>query len=74
MATKNVDLQAQLAEYMDGLENPPRTFERGQIIKGDIVAISKGEMLVDIGGRAEGVVSGKEMKLEGEKLNKKSRR
>lgn len=71
MATKANDLQAQLVEFMDNLEQPPRTFDKGQIVKGNVVAISKGEMLVDIGGRAEGVVSGKEMKLDGEKLNKK---
>ncbi|MBW7953295.1 MAG: S1 RNA-binding domain-containing protein [Candidatus Dojkabacteria bacterium] len=64
-------LQQQLALYLEGLKEPPKTFERGQIIKGIIVSITKGEVLVDVGGRAEGVVSGKEMKLEGEKFDKK---
>jgi small subunit ribosomal protein S1 len=64
-------IQAQLEKYLDSMENPPKTFEKGQIIKGNIVAIHKGEILVDVGGRAEGVVSGKEMKLEGETLDKK---
>ncbi len=63
-------IQAQLDKYLDSMENPPKTFEKGQIIKGNIVAIHKGEILVDVGGRAEGVVSGKEMKLEGETLDK----
>ncbi|MFQ5493242.1 MAG: 30S ribosomal protein S1 [Candidatus Dojkabacteria bacterium] len=69
MADQN-KIQAQLEEYLNNLAEPPKTFERGQIIKGNIVGLSKGEMLVDVGGRAEGVVSGKEMKLNGERLEK----
>lgn len=63
--------QAELEKYMDNLSEPPKTFERGNIIRGKVVQLGKGEMLVDVGGRAEGVVSGREMKLDGEKLNKK---
>lgn len=59
--------QVKLNEYLDGLKEPPKTFKRGQIITGKIVKILKGEILVDVGGRAEGVVSGRETKLEGEK-------
>ena len=59
--------QVKLTEYLDSLEEPPKTFKRGQIITGKIVKILKGEVLVDVGGRAEGVVSGRETKLEGEK-------
>lgn len=60
--------QSELSQFLESLENPPKTFERGQIVTGEVVAITKGEMLVDVGGRAEGVVAGSEMKLEGEKL------
>lgn len=59
--------QVKLTEYLDSLQEPPKTFKRGQIITGKIVKILKGEILVDVGGRAEGVVSGRETKLEGEK-------
>lgn len=59
--------QVKLTEYLDALQEPPKTFKRGQIITGKIVKILKGEILVDVGGRAEGVVSGRETKLEGEK-------
>lgn len=59
--------QVKLTEYLDSLQEPPKTFKRGQIITGKIVKILKGEVLVDVGGRAEGVVSGRETKLEGEK-------
>jgi small subunit ribosomal protein S1 len=76
MAAKEVDKAqspeyAELQKYLDELENPPRTFRRGQIITGKVVAVGSSEMVVDVGGRTEGVVSGKEMKLEGEKLEKK---
>src|SRR5690349_17475873 len=65
------DITAQMQNYLDTLTEPPKSFKKGQIIKGKVVKIARGEMLVDVGGRAEGVVSGKEMKLEGEKLDKK---
>jgi len=71
MSNTSEKIQAELVNYLDNLQNPPKTFEKGQIVKGKIVAISKGEIMVDVGGRAEGVVSGKETKLEGEKLDKK---
>jgi len=65
--------QVKLTEYLDSLEEPPKTFKRGQIITGKIVKILKGEVLVDVGGRAEGVVSGRETKHEGEKPEFKER-
>lgn len=64
------DAQKELEKYLDTLSEPPKTFERGSIVKGKIVKITRGEILVDVGGRAEGVVAGREMKLEGEKLDK----
>jgi small subunit ribosomal protein S1 len=64
-------VQAELEKYLGSLVTPPKTFEKGQIVKGKVVAVHKGEMLVDVGGRAEGVVSGKEMKLDGERMEKK---
>lgn len=58
-------------QYMDAIEAFPMSFVRGQIIKGTVVQINKGQILVDVGGRAEGVVAGREMKLEGEKVDYK---
>jgi small subunit ribosomal protein S1 len=63
-------VKAELDSYLGSLERPPVTFNRGQIITGKVVGIGKGEVLVDVGGRAEGVVSGREIKLEGEKFDK----
>lgn len=69
MKDENNQIQSKLSDYLDGLTIPPKTFKRGEIITGKIVKITKGEILVDVGGRAEGVVSGRETKLEGEKPN-----
>jgi small subunit ribosomal protein S1 len=52
------------------MERPLRTFKRGEIIKGKVVKISKGEVLVDVGGRTEGIVAGREIRLEDEKFDK----
>ena len=65
------ELGGAFKQYMDTIEVFPMTFVRGQIIKGTVVQISKGQILVDVGGRAEGVVAGREMKLEGENMNYK---
>ena len=47
--------------------NFPKIFKKGSLVKGIVVSVTKGQVLVDIGARAEGVVSGKEIFLEGEK-------
>lgn len=50
----------------------PRTFKKGEIIEGTVIEVRSGEIMVDVNGRAEGVISGKEMKLDGKKIGKKS--
>jgi small subunit ribosomal protein S1 len=62
---------SELNSYLENLTNPPKNFQKGQIIKGTVITSNEGEMIVDVGGRTEGVVSGKELRLEGEKLEKK---
>jgi small subunit ribosomal protein S1 len=64
------DEYKELESYLDKLENPPQTFEKGVIVKGTVVEMRHNEMIVDIGGRTEGIVSGREMKLDGKKLDK----
>jgi len=66
-----VKLDSAFTPFMEMITTFPLTFSRGQIIKGHVVEVSKGQILVDVGGRAEGVVSGREMKLEGEKIDYK---
>lgn len=64
--SENPEFQKYLEELV-----PPKTFDKKQIVEGTVISIKSGEMLVDVGGRTEGVVSGRELKLEGEKLDKK---
>ncbi|HEX9804626.1 MAG TPA: S1 RNA-binding domain-containing protein [Candidatus Dojkabacteria bacterium] len=68
---KDTQALKSLEDYVNGLNNPPKVFNKGDITLGTIVEMGTGYMLVDIGGRAEGVVAGREMKLNGEKLDKK---
>ncbi len=65
------NIKKALEEYLENLQEPPKTFTKGQIVKGKIIKLTKKEALIDVGGRSEGIVSGKELKLDGEKLNKK---
>jgi len=57
----------ELDKYLETLANPPRSFSKGEIVTGKVVGVGIGELLVDVGGRAEGVVAGKELRLEGDK-------
>ncbi|MBL8014913.1 MAG: hypothetical protein JNK26_01880, partial [Candidatus Doudnabacteria bacterium] len=49
--TAQNDVQTELATYLENLANPPRSFKRGQIVKGTVIASTDSEMIVDIGGR-----------------------
>jgi small subunit ribosomal protein S1 len=60
-----------MKEYLLDTLSFPKTYKRGQIVKGKVVSSNKGEIVVDVEGRAEGVVSGREMKMDGEKLEVK---
>lgn len=55
---------SKMAELLKSEEFAPRALSRGQIIEGKIVSISGGEVLVDIGAKAEGVISGPELETD----------
>lgn len=57
-----------MQEYLSDTQNFPKTYKRGQIVKGNVVSFNKGEIVVDVEGRTEGVVSGREMRMDGERL------
>lgn len=61
---------AELQKYMEELAQPPKMYKRGQIVKGIVITTSDSEMIVDVGGRAEGVVTGKELRLNNQKVIK----
>jgi len=46
--------------FADLLKNYSRQFEAGQIVKGTIIEVRPKEVLVDVGGKSEGVVSASE--------------
>ncbi len=60
--TKNP--KSKMAALLEKEEYSPRSLLRGQIVEGKIVARSKDQLFVDVGAKAEGVISAKE--LEGE--------
>ncbi len=69
--TKYTSTQVDVDQLLQGIEIP-KTYQKGQIIEGIVLEVKGGEILVDVNARAEGVISGKEMKLDGKKINKKT--
>lgn len=67
---KEDKIQEALKIHLENLENPPKIFKKGDLVRGKVMVIKKGEILVDVGGRTEGIVQGKELKLEGEVVEK----
>lgn len=63
----NTSSQTDSLEDVMNVPNFPKIFKKGSLVKGSVVSVTKGQVLVNIGARAEGVVSGKEIFLEGEK-------
>lgn len=70
MAAKAKFTSKDLEKYLIDAQMPA-LFKRGDIIEGEIVSLKPGEMIIDINARAEGIVRGRELKLDGEKLDKK---
>ncbi|MFH1544284.1 MAG: S1 RNA-binding domain-containing protein [Patescibacteria group bacterium] len=65
--TKDNSISEKLNQYLEGLDSFPRTFNKGQVTKGHVVKVREGEVLVNIGGRAEGIISGRELSLYGKR-------
>jgi len=65
------DIQSQIDSYLQEGTNLPRKFEKGSVVKGSVVKVREGEVLVNVGGRAEGVVSGKELSFDGKRAKLK---
>ncbi len=61
---------SEMDKLLEGIKFP-KTYKKGQIIEGSVVAVKPGELIVDVEGRAEGVISGKELRFDGEKIAKK---
>lgn len=65
-----VKSQNQVDELLKDLALP-KTYKKGQIIEGKVIDVRDGELVLDVSGRAEGVVKGKELKLDKKKVEKK---
>jgi len=50
----------------------PKVYKKGDIIEATVINVKDGEILVSVNARAEGIISGKEMKLDGKKIQKKA--
>ncbi len=60
-------IKNELNNYLDKLEKLPRVFKKGDVVSGKVVKVKDGEVLLDVGGRAEGIVSGRELSLDGKR-------
>jgi len=67
---KNVSSTIDVLENYFKTHPLPKTFKKGQIVEGTIKLVNPGEWVVDVGGRSEGIVMGKELKLDGKKVKK----
>jgi len=61
------DIKKEIEGYLDSLDKMPKTFEKGDIAKGEVIKVKEGELLINVGGRAEGVISGRELSLDGKR-------
>jgi len=64
------EMQKRVDEMLKGVEMP-KSFNKGDIVEGTVITQSEGEVIVDLGGRAEGIVSGRHLKLNGKRAAKK---
>jgi small subunit ribosomal protein S1 len=55
---------SKMAELLAAQKFAPRVLSRGQIVEGRIVSIKSGEILVDIGAKAEGIIAGGEAETD----------
>lgn len=60
------DVHQKLDDYLSEVDFTPMAYQKGQIISGKVVKLRKGEILVDVGGKAEGIIAGRETKSDDE--------
>lgn len=58
------DLYLQIDKFLSDKENQVKTFNRGDIVEGEVVDVREGMVIVDIGYKSEGIVAGRELKSE----------
>ena len=58
------DLYSQIDKFLSDESNQVKTFNKGDIVEGDVVDVREGMVIVDIGYKSEGIVAGRELKSE----------
>ncbi|MCD4811217.1 S1 RNA-binding domain-containing protein [bacterium] len=63
---KNVskDMYSQLDQYLEDTSKQIKQFSKGDIVKGLVVDIRDGLVIVDVGYKSEGIVAGRELKSD----------
>ncbi len=59
--------EEEINALLEGIQIP-KTFKKGDIIEGTVVTMNDFGMVINVGGRTEGIVSGKHLKLNGKKI------
>jgi len=60
----NKDLYSQIDSFLSDKANQVKTFNKGDIVEGEVVDVREGMVIVDIGYKSEGIVAGRELKSE----------
>ncbi|MCL5411473.1 MAG: S1 RNA-binding domain-containing protein [Patescibacteria group bacterium] len=53
-----------MAELLAQETYSPKPLSRGQVVEGKVIAVHPGEILVDVGAKAEGLISGRELETD----------
>lgn len=58
---KHDELHDLITQNIEQNSQSPKALKKGEVVEGSIVSVAKGIVLVDVGGKSEGIVSGKEL-------------
>jgi len=61
---KEKALYSQMDEFLNDDSNKLKTLSKGDVVKGHVVDIREGIVVVDVGYKSEGIVAGRELKSE----------
>jgi len=62
--TDKKELYSQIDKFLSDKDNQIKTFNKGDIVEGEVVDVRDGMVIVDIGYKSEGIVAGRELKSE----------
>ncbi|HRI05522.1 MAG TPA: S1 RNA-binding domain-containing protein [Candidatus Dojkabacteria bacterium] len=65
IAPENSELYSQLESFITDSKNQLRNLSKGDIVEGVVVDVRPGMLVVDVGYKSEGIVAGRELKVDG---------